>query len=148
MMRFARASIVVVIVFGSIGASSPHALTVRVVGLRSDRGGVVCRLFANGEGFPSRVADVTERRAKIVRDAAHSGLVATCTFAMLPFGDYAIAVFHDENDNGKLDTNFLGLPAEGVGVSNNRFPILGPPSWSDARFSLDHDIAMEVVPRY
>jgi uncharacterized protein (DUF2141 family) len=59
---------------------------------------------------------------------------ATCQFENIPSGTYAVSVFHDENSNGKLDTNFLGIPREGVGASNNAKGHLGPPKFSAAAF--------------
>jgi len=55
----------------------------------------------------------------------------------LPFGDYAIAVYHDKNTNGKLDTNVLGIPKERYGFSNNARGRFGPASWNDSFFSFD-----------
>ncbi|GAB5408210.1 MAG: hypothetical protein BalsKO_05750 [Balneolaceae bacterium] len=52
----------------------------------------------------------------------------------LPFGEYAIAVYHDKNMNGKLDTNFLGIPKENYGFSNNARGRFGPASWKEAKF--------------
>ncbi len=52
----------------------------------------------------------------------------------LPFGEYAIAVYHDKNKNGKLDTNLLGIPKENYGFSNNARGRFGPASWKDAMF--------------
>jgi uncharacterized protein (DUF2141 family) len=50
-------------------------------------------------------------------------------------GDYAVSVFHDQNSNGKLDRNFMGMPKEGVGASNDAAGHFGPPKSDDARFS-------------
>jgi len=55
----------------------------------------------------------------------------------LPFGEYAIAVYHDKNANGKLDTNFLGIPKERYGFSNNARGRFGPASWNDSFFVFD-----------
>lgn len=52
----------------------------------------------------------------------------------LNFGEYAIKVFHDKNNNGKLDTDFLGIPKENYGYSNNARSWFGPPSWQKAKF--------------
>lgn len=52
----------------------------------------------------------------------------------LEFGEYAIKVFHDENKNGELDTDFLGIPTENYGYSNNASSWFGPPSWENAKF--------------
>jgi uncharacterized protein (DUF2141 family) len=59
-----------------------------------------------------------------------------------------VAVFHDENGNGKLDTNFLGIPREGVGVSNNKLRKLGPPTWEDSKFGLAGSLTLDVVLHY
>lgn len=52
----------------------------------------------------------------------------------LPAGHYAAQAFHDENHNGKTDRNFLGIPLEGVGFSNDAPIRLGPPKFADAAF--------------
>jgi uncharacterized protein (DUF2141 family) len=54
----------------------------------------------------------------------------------LPAGDYAFAVFHDANSNGKLDRNMLGIPTEDYAFSNNALGKMGPPSFEQARFTL------------
>lgn len=52
----------------------------------------------------------------------------------LPAGTYAISCFHDVNGNGKLDTNFLGIPTEPYGFSNNARPKFRAPNWEEAKF--------------
>lgn len=52
----------------------------------------------------------------------------------LKFGEYAVRIFHDENENEKLDTNFLGIPTEAYGYSNDASDWFGPPSWEKAKF--------------
>jgi uncharacterized protein (DUF2141 family) len=54
----------------------------------------------------------------------------------LPFGNYAIAVYHDKNVNGELDSNLLGIPKEAYGFSNNARGRFGPASWEDAHFEV------------
>ena len=51
-------------------------------------------------------------------------------------GTYAISCFHDLNDNGKLDTNFMGIPSEPYGFSNNARPKFRAPKWSEAKFEV------------
>ncbi|MGC1472546.1 MAG: DUF2141 domain-containing protein [Psychroserpens sp.] len=58
------------------------------------------------------------------------------TFKNIPAGTYAISLFHDENENNKMDTNFLGIPSEDYGCSNNATGFMGPPKWKDAKFEL------------
>ena len=65
------------------------------------------------------------------------------SFPELTDGDYAIKLLHDENDNGKLDTNLVGMPTEGYGFSNNggRF---GPASYADAHFTVAGDTSISI----
>lgn len=52
----------------------------------------------------------------------------------LPKGEYAIAVFYDENNNGELDTNWIGIPKEPLGFSIGKMKTFGPPSFTDCTF--------------
>jgi uncharacterized protein (DUF2141 family) len=63
----------------------------------------------------------------------------TWTQDSLFFGAYAIAVYHDKNENGKLDSNLLGIPKEAYGFSNNVRGSFGPASWKDAHFSINSE---------
>ncbi|WP_139135269.1 DUF2141 domain-containing protein [Roseivirga sp. 4D4] len=58
--------------------------------------------------------------------------------------DYAITIYHDANSNGKLDTNFLGLPKERYGFSNNPRTTFGPPSFEKCLFTLDKDMSINL----
>lgn len=53
---------------------------------------------------------------------------------LLPAGEYALSIFQDVNDNGKLERNFIGIPKEPAGLSNNLRPRFGPPKYKDATF--------------
>lgn len=123
-------------------AEEARQLTIDVSGVRSTRGALVCRLFAGPDGFPSKATYRAQVRVAI------SGSTARCVFPRLAPGIYAVGAFHDENGNGKLDTNFLGIPSEGVGVSNNKRPLVGPPSWNDAKFRLARDAVLPVRLHY
>lgn len=64
----------------------------------------------------------------------------------LEYGYYAIKVFHDENSDGEIDTNFLGIPTEDYGYSNDASAWFGPPSWESAKFLLDRqDMSVEII---
>lgn len=58
------------------------------------------------------------------------------TFEDIPDGTYAISAFHDADENGELTTNFLGIPKEKYGASNNAPARFGPPKWKDAKFEV------------
>ncbi|MFH2129053.1 MAG: DUF2141 domain-containing protein [bacterium] len=63
-------------------------------------------------------------------------------------GQYAAAMYHDENDNGKLDTHFIKLPREGYGFSNNARLSFGPPRYEDAVFSVSEDMEQGITLQY
>jgi len=104
---------------------------VEVVRLRSNKGQVSCSLYASAEGFPKQVEKAV---AHVL--APISEQKAVCEFPGIPAGTYAVSVYHDENSNGKLDTNFLGIPREGVGASNDAKGHMGPPKFDSAKFQL------------
>lgn len=104
---------------------------VEVLGLRNSKGQVSCSLYSSAEDFPKKVQKAL---AHIV--APISEQKAVCEFDGIVPGTYAVSVYHDENSNGKLDTNFLGIPREGVGASNNARGHMGPPKFDSAKFQL------------
>ena len=60
-------------------------------------------------------------------------------FESVPNGEYTISIYHDENENGELDKNFIGIPSEPYGVSLEGKSMFGPPSYKDARFTLENE---------
>jgi uncharacterized protein (DUF2141 family) len=120
------------------------AITVRISGLRNTNGNLSVALFNTKEGFPGKFD-----RAFMKTVVPASGSEHVVVFDTVPFGSYAVAVRHDENANGKLDANFLGMPKEGVGTSNNPRSRFGPPSFKDASFLFDQSsIELNVNLRY
>lgn len=65
-----------------------------------------------------------------------SGRKVSYIFTNVPDGTYAVSLFHDEDENGELTTNFLGIPKERYGASNNAPANFGPPKWKDAKFEV------------
>jgi uncharacterized protein (DUF2141 family) len=108
----------------------PNLLRVHVIGLRNDHGDVRCSLFSSAQGFPS---DSDNRATTVIAPIAN--LTAVCAFAGLAPGVYAVVLFHDENADGKFNRNWIGLPEEGYGFSNNARVYLRPPSFKAASFS-------------
>jgi uncharacterized protein (DUF2141 family) len=107
-------------------------LRVRMTGLENQNGKVVVQLFDSGEGFPTKPAKALRTSTTLI-----VGDSAFVEFSGLPFQHYAVSAYHDENGNGKLDTNFLGIPSEPVAASNNAKGNFGPPSFDDAKILLD-----------
>jgi uncharacterized protein (DUF2141 family) len=130
---------------GTVGVDVPTGdLIIVVRELKSTEGQVGILVFNKKDGFP---AD----REMAVRDVLlpiKNGVIQY-TFSGLPFGEYAVAVMHDENKNNELDTNFFGVPKEGNGVSNNVVNPLGAPKFQKAVFSLNQKShAIEINMRY
>lgn|SRR5208282_698407 len=111
-------------------AAASNSIKVVVVGLHSNDGEVDCALFGSAEGFPGD----SGKAIKTTKSKIENGQ-GVCIFSGVAPGDYAVSVFHDENANGKLDRNFMGMPKEGVGASNDAAGHFGPPKFADARFS-------------
>lgn len=115
--------------------SASAKVTVKINGLHNDRGNVCLSMFNSPEGYP---------------DSASSAVLADC-FAVIGRsfeikienvapGTYAIALWHDENRDKKLNYNFLGIPKEGLAFSQNGKPKIspppGPPSFSSIAFEV------------
>lgn len=114
--------------FGS--ALSAQELTLRITSIKQGKGDVLIAVFKGEEGFPNETANAVE----LLRATPVNG-AATLTIKSLPAGRYAVALFQDTNGDGKLNTNFLGIPKEGYGVSNNAFNTFSVPIFKDASFA-------------
>lgn len=113
--------------------SSCPGIHVKILNIRNSTGTVACALFESPDGFPTEyLHSATNVMVIKIRNAQ-----ARCDFQDIPPGTYAMAVVHDENMNGKLDTNWLGFPTEGYGFSNNAKAVLSAPTFSDASFTYD-----------
>lgn len=106
---------------------------VKILNIRNSMGTVACALFESSVGFPTEFL----RSATNVMVIKIRKSQARCDFEDIPPGTYAMAVIHDANMNGKLDTNLLGIPREGYGFSNDAKGLFGAPSFSAASFQYD-----------
>jgi len=127
-----------VLVFANVSAvavaqSSCPGIHVKVLNIRNSVGTVACALFESPAGFPIEYLRYATNIMVIkIRDTQ-----ARCDFLDIPPGTYALAVIHDENMNGKFDANWLGVPTEGYGFSNDAKAVLSAPSFSAASFPYD-----------
>ena len=124
-----------------LAAADPAELTLEVRGLRNTRGLVHVCLTRDPHHFPDCQNDRQSLRRSV--PAAQAGRIILSG----PSGDYALAVVHDENGNGRLDTS-VGIPREGFGFSRNAPARFGPPRFADARFTLQGHQTMAVTMRY
>jgi uncharacterized protein (DUF2141 family) len=96
-------------------SAEPSSVTINLSGVRSQKGNVVVCLWSKeNKDFPFCSSAAAYKSTSIKAD--NGSLVAT--FQNIPSGEYAISAFHDENGNGKLDTNWMGMPKEGMAAAN------------------------------
>ena len=117
----------------TVRAAGDASLTVRVIGARNAKGAIRAALFRDAKGFPNNASEAVQTQAAAIDPQT---LSANIVFTNLPEGIYAVSVFHDENMNQKLDKNFMGIPKEGYGASNNPKKKMGPPSFEETKFQL------------
>jgi uncharacterized protein (DUF2141 family) len=148
-LRLATAAALVVLPL-SAGAGE---LRVTVDGIRAAHGTVLIGLYDSPESFEKAVGAAAKEgflsdpdRFGAVALRANAAMKSAVVFSNLEPGRYAAVAFHDENGNGKLDKNFLGVPAEPYGFSNNVQGFLGPPTFGDAAMVLgDGDSAIHIA---
>lgn len=107
-----------------------HRLEVRVEGVESSTGLIQVALFTSHEGFL--------KDEGVYRSASFRAQKGTTHVLLedLPPGGYALAIFHDLNENEKLDKNWIGIPKEPMGFSNAHVKAFGPPSFEECRIDL------------
>lgn len=125
------------LIFAAHGASGAD-LTVNIKNLRGQTGMVYVALFENAENFPKSDKSVAGQYL-----AAHGGSTSVVFLNLKP-GRYAISTYQDENGNGKLDSNLLGVPLEPYGFSRDASGTMGPPSFDAAAVDLSGNLAIDI----
>jgi len=115
-----------------ISNSQNATLEIRVTNIKKLKGNLMVAVFDAESKF---LKDYSVAKRKKVSAKEH-----ILVFEDLPQGTYAVSIFHDENSNNKLDSNFLGIPKEPYGFSNNPSTLFGPPSYENAAFKIDEAI--------
>ena len=105
-------------------------LHVTILDLKSNKGNVHIALYDNPATFPDPDGMILDVEVPIYQKKAQY------SFTDLTQKNYAIATYHDENNNDTFDQSFFGIPLEDYAFSNNASVFLGPPSFSDASFQL------------
>lgn len=115
------------------GQAECPAINVKIENIGNNTGVIACAIFESPEGFPKKFLKFASK----VMITQIKGRDASFEFSDIKPGQYAIVVIHDENHDGKLETNWLGIPKEGYGFSSGAEVSLSAPSFSDAEFSYD-----------
>lgn len=129
----------------AILAAATGTLTVSVTNLKSDQGVVRIALFDSEQAY--KAAGLGDKGAYKHAAVSIKNGQSVWSVSDLPYGDYAIKLFHDVDNSGQLKTNFFGIPKEGYGFSNNP-NVTGIPTYEQAKFSLDkkkQSIAIKII---
>jgi uncharacterized protein (DUF2141 family) len=119
------------------------SLKLTVAGVRSDAGALMIGLYNSPQGFGDAIANATQAgllndRGRLVGVAMRAKTGSqSIIFTDLPPGRYALIVFHDQNEDGRLDEGSWGIPEEGYGFCNNAQGLLSAPSFDAAAVLLD-----------
>ena len=111
-------------------------IKVEIKGIEEHIGNISIGLFNDSSSFPKEGLDG-------IKIAADSDSISHI-FSNLRKGEYAIAVYHDENNNDKLDRNFLGIPTEKYMFSNYAGHMFGPPNFDEAKFLLKDSVEIKL----
>jgi uncharacterized protein (DUF2141 family) len=128
--------IIISILNTQIDVEESYSITVTVDSIESNDGKIFFALYNKETNFLDEAFKGTKNTIENNQ--------CTVTFKNIPEGVYAVSIFHDENNNGKMDTNFIGIPKEDYGCSNNASGFMGPPKWSDAKFELKADQTLSI----
>lgn len=122
-------------------ANSPGTLDVTISGIKNRNGQLLVCLWNGKPGFPTCGKSKTAAKIR----SAITGNTMKVTFRNVAPGSYAVSAEHDEDGDGKLKTNFIGMPKEGVGISNNPG---GIPGWSKSQITVTGNGAIAITLRY
>ncbi|MEO9484801.1 MAG: DUF2141 domain-containing protein [Ekhidna sp.] len=131
----------IMIFFCSLLASGQNTfdLIVKVENIKEVKGSLMIAIYDHEDHF--LVKEVMGKRKAIESNQIEF------LFEGLGKGTYAVSLFHDENDNGELDSNFIGIPSEPYAFSNNAKGMFGPPSFEQCKFEIKgsaHEIVISL----
>jgi uncharacterized protein (DUF2141 family) len=129
--------IISAMVFSGSNSSAQGNIEVTVKNIEEAKGSIRIGLFTNETDFLKKVAE-----GKVVKA---TGSEVKVVFENLKAGEYAVSVIHDENENGELDTNGIGMPKEGFAFGNNAMGMFGPPSFEKAKVVVDKETIKQVI---
>lgn len=112
-------------------ATNTGVLVIEMKDFKNDDGVARLAVFPSDEGWPGEWSDA----ATVYAATEISSRAARLTARGLPFGSYAVTVYHDKNDSGRLDS-FMGVPTEAYGFSNDARGMMSAPSFEKAKIEL------------
>ena len=119
-----------------------HQLTIQVQNIEIPKGTLLLGLFDSPRDY-----DNDQSKTGFFTQTIVNGATASITYQDLPSGLYAIKAYHDVNNNKMLDKNFIGLPREQYGFSNNVMGAFGPTSFEQSQFEITEDTTQVLILR-
>jgi uncharacterized protein (DUF2141 family) len=129
-----------IFLWGAAQTAVGQDLEVTVKNIKNSKGVLVIGLFGSEKTF-------TKQPVKAEMPKAEAGTLKVL-FKNIQLGEYAVSIFHDANENGVLDMNFMGIPKEGFGFSNDAMGVFGPPTFTKAKFSWPESRMVSVTMKY
>lgn len=109
---------------------APSRLSLNITGYEVDEGQIMVALYADGAKFDDEADPFRDAKIRV------TGPETSVVFNALPVGEYAFKIYHDENGNGELDTDLLGIPSESYIFSNDASDPFSAPEWEESKFIL------------
>lgn len=122
-------------------STKTNTLTINVTNIENIEGSLEVAIFATDERF---LEEGQALKTISVNVKANS---QTVVFRDLPKGNYAVSMYHDENSDGECNRNFMGIPKEPYGFSNNFRPKFSAPTFKDCQFYLAENHSIEIALR-
>jgi uncharacterized protein (DUF2141 family) len=114
-------------------------LSINITNIKGTDGEIVFGLYNNKESFP-----LLDKQYRLLSTGVKN-FTGIFTIKDLPGGEYALAIFHDKNSDKICNTNFLGIPKEGYGFTNNFRPKISKPKFSDCKIDLAGDTSLTIM---
>ena len=131
--------IIVIVLLSVVAIAQQNTLSVSISGIKDVKGNIYVYLYTSEEGFPMEIEQaISFKKIRLTKTSV------TTNFYKLKKGTYAVSVYHDIDSNGKINQNFLGIPKEPVGVSNNAKGFMGPPKYEDAKFNISKNKSINI----
>ncbi|WP_223704946.1 DUF2141 domain-containing protein [Flavobacterium potami] len=131
--------ILILLFIANMNLFAQNNLSVEVTGLVPDKGNVILGLYNKKIGFLENGFGIANVKVKATGDRI------VYTFKYLPDGEYAVAVYQDENSNGKCDRNMIGYPTEGFGFSKNFRPKFSVPKFDEVKIAVWQSVKTNIV---
>lgn len=128
------------IFFNILGTNNKSSdLTIEIVNIEQTKGKIRMGIYNDADKFPKEGGAIRNEAFEV------TGKTIKCVVKNLPHGEYAIALYHDVNDDNVCNMNFVGMPKEPYGFSNNAKPTLSAPSFSSTKFVVNKPTQISIL---